>query len=158
MGRVSESDRKMFRQLVKDCMDYGLNTEESIIYISERTGGRNISRSKFFQMKKEIAENEEEIVQERLTEHNRIGFAVKHFEIMDSIEGARRILYRSLIEESRKPMKKRNLFSLSRIAKDILEYSKVIMQLNDDTYDVERAREMRRAARNRADGDEPIVE
>lgn len=156
MGRVSERDRKMFRQLVKDCMTLGLNTEESLTYIRERTGGRNLSRSKFFQMKKEITENEEEIVQERLTEHTRIGFAIKHFEIMDSIEGALRILFRSLIEESMKPIEKRNLFSLSRIAKDILEYSKVIRQLNDDTYDKWRAREMRGSARNRAD--EPVFE
>lgn len=146
----------MFRQLVKDCMTLGLNTEESLTYIRERTGGRNLSRSKFFQMKKEITENEEEIVQERLTEHTRIGFAIKHFEIMDSIEGALRILFRSLIEESMKPIEKRNLFSLSRIAKDILEYSKVIRQLNDDTYDKWRAREMRGSARNRAD--EPVFE
>ena len=143
MGRVSERYRKMVRQAVKDCMTFDLNEEESLIYITKRMGGRKISRSEYYKIKKEISENEEKIVEEMLTEHNRIGFALKHFEIMDSIEGALRILFRSLIEESTKPIEKRNLFSLSRIAKDILEYSKIIGQLNHDTYDIWRAMEMR---------------
>lgn len=93
MGRVSKRDTKMFRQLVQDCMFYGLNEDESLIYIKKRTGGLKISRSNFYNIKKRISENEEEIVQERLTEHGRIGIALKLFEIIDSIERVQTFLF-----------------------------------------------------------------
>ena len=56
----------MLTQLVKDCMLFGLNEYESLFYIEKRTGGRKISRSNFYNIKKRISENEKEVVQERL--------------------------------------------------------------------------------------------
>jgi hypothetical protein len=165
MGRVSESDRKMFRQLVRDCMASDLDTEEALEYIAERTGGRKLSRSKFFDVKKEISKNQEKIVQVRLTEHTRIGFVQVHFEITDGLKDVLKILSTLLHEEFMKPVENRNLILLSRIARDILDYSKFIRQLNIDTPYVKRmkeeisnAREIQREAINRADDDEPVVE
>jgi len=64
-----------------------------------------------------------------------------------------------------KPVENRNLILLSRIARDILDYSKFIRQLNIDTPYVKRmkeeisnAREIQREAINRADDDEPVFE
>lgn len=165
MGRVSERDRNVFRQLLKDCITYDLNENESILYIRKRTGRRKISRSEYYKMKKEISENEEEIAQVRLTEHARIGFALKHFEIMDGIELTLRILFRSLNEESMKPIDKRNLFSLNRIATTILQYAGFLRQLNVDTpfvkrakVEIDKAKEIQKAASNQTDEDEPVFE
>ena len=102
---------------------------ESLIYIKKRTGGLKISRSNFYNIKKRISENEEEIVQERLTEHGRIGIALKLFEIVESIERVQTFLFQSLREEFMKPMEKRNLFSVARIATNILENSKFLRLL-----------------------------
>lgn len=163
MGRISESDRKMFRQLVKDCVTRGLDTEKSLEYATERTGGRKLSRSKFFKLKKEISEDEEKIVQVRLTDHVRIGFVQEHFEIVDGLKDVLKILNKSLHEEFLKPVENRNLLSISRIGKDILDYSLAIKQLNiDTTYlkrmkeELEKAREIQRAAINRAGDDKPV--
>jgi hypothetical protein len=116
-------------------------------------------------MKKEISENEEEIAQVRLTEHTRIGFALKHFEIMDGIELTLRILFRSLNEESMKPIDKRNLFSLNRIATTILQYAGFFRQLNVDTpfvkrmkVEIDKAKEIQKVASNQTDEDEPVFE
>lgn len=159
MGRVSKRDTKMFRQLVQDCMFYGLNEDESLIYIKKRTGGLKISRSNFYNIKKRISENEEEIVQERLTEHGRIGIALKLFEIIDSIERVQTFLFQSLREEFMKPMEKRNLFSVARIATNILENSKFLRLLSIDIpfvkqikAEIDKAREIQRP------DDEPVVE
>lgn len=149
----------MFRQLVQDCMFYGLNEDESLIYIKKRTGGLKISRSNFYNIKKRISENEEEIVQERLTEHGRIGIALKLFEIIDSIERVQTFLFQSLREEFMKPMEKRNLFSVARIATNILENSKFLRLLSIDIpfvkqikAEIDKAREIQRP------DDEPVVE
>ena len=73
----------MLTQLVKDCMLFGLNEYESLFYIEKRTGGRKISRSNFYNIKKRISENEKEVVQERLVHHGRIGVLLKLFETQD---------------------------------------------------------------------------
>jgi hypothetical protein len=159
MGRVSKRDTKMFRQLVQDCMFYGLNEDESLIYIKKRTGGLKISRSNFYNIKKRISENEEEIVQERLTEHGRIGIALKLFEIIDSIERVQTFLFQSLREEFMKPMEKRNLFSVARIATNILENSKFLRLLSIDIPFVKQIRaEIDKAREIQRPDDEPVVE
>ena len=126
MGRVSKRDDKILIQLVKDCMMFGFNEYESLLYIEERIGGHKISRSNFYNIKKRISENEEEVVQERLTHHGRMGFALKAFEILDTIDHSQKILMRSLHEQSMRPGDKKNFFSISRIATNILENGKFI--------------------------------
>jgi hypothetical protein len=83
---MSARDRKILEELVRDCMLYGLSEQESMDYVKRRSVGIRISRSNFYAIKGRISQNEENTLQERLTNHARVGFAVQHFKIMDQIE------------------------------------------------------------------------
>jgi len=98
-------------------------------------------------------------VQERLTEHGRIGIALKLFEMIDSIERVQTFLFQALREEFMKPMEKRNLFSVARIATNILENSKFLRLLSIDIPFVKQIRaEIDKAREVQRPDDEPVVE
>ena len=64
MGMISDKDKKIFSQLVQDCVSYGLNEYESLEYVEKRSGGLAISRSTFYSIKKRISRQKK--VQEAL--------------------------------------------------------------------------------------------
>lgn len=98
-------------------------------------------------------------MKERLTEHGRIGIALKLFEITDSIERVQTFLFQSLREECMKPMEKRNLFSVARIATNILENGKFLRLLSIDIPFVKQIRaEIDKAREIQRPDDEPVVE
>lgn len=89
----------MLNQLVQDCMFYGLSEDESLAYIEKRSGGLTISRSNFYNIKKRISKDKKEKLDERLEEHTRIGYVLKHFGFIDDIERTQKILFRSIFED-----------------------------------------------------------
>ena len=126
MGRVSKRDQKMFTQLIKDCVLYGLNENESIAYIEKRTGGRKISRSKLYVMKKKISKDQERTAQEMLTHHKRIGFVLKHLELEYTIDVVQKNMMRLFLDQFTQGTDSINVFALCRTATNILESSKML--------------------------------
>jgi hypothetical protein len=132
VSSISTRDRKILEELVRDCMLYGLSEQESLDYVQKRAAGIRISRSNFYAIKGRISQNEENTLQERLANHSRVGFAVQHFKIIDQIEDLQKILFQTLMEESSKPSKRKNLFAISRVASNILDNAQALRILNID--------------------------
>ena len=132
MGMVSDRDRKLFEQLVKDCVLYGLNEHESPEYVEKRSGGLKMPRSTFYSIKKRISRNESHMLEQRLSEHTRVGFALNHFNHIRSLENIQKILFQTVIDEYSKPPEERNLFAISRIAGNMLQNIQFLRQLNVD--------------------------
>ena len=99
MGMVSNRDRKIFTQLVRDCILYGLNEMESLEYIEKRSGGVELHRSTLYLIKKRISLHDSNTLEERLNEHIRVGFALKHFNHIAAIENIQKILFKTLADE-----------------------------------------------------------
>ena len=140
MGRVSKREIKILNQLVRDCIFYALNEHESLAYIEQRSGGLKISRSNLYNIKKRISKNEDAVLNGRLEEHTRIGYALNHINWIDDIDRMQKILFQSMHQESSKSAEKKNLFSMSRIATNILENIKFLRLLNIDTPLIQRMR------------------
>jgi hypothetical protein len=160
VGLVSEKDRKIFEQLVSDCILFGLNECESLEYIQKRSGGVTIARSTFYLIKKRISQQESNLFQQRMNEHIRVGFALSHFRYIHSLEYLQKILFKTIAEESSKPSNKINLFGLSRLATNILMNVQFLRQLNIDTpfinqmkTEVNKAKEYERLAEQKINFD-----
>lgn len=133
MGMISHKDKLMFTQLVKDCTLYGLHEKESLEYIEKRSGGVAISRSNYYSIKKKVSKNESNKLQQRLSEHARVGFALSHFRHIEQVRTVQKILFQTLLDESSKPIEKRNLFAMSRISANMLQNIYALRVLNLDT-------------------------
>lgn len=133
MGMISHKDKMMFSQLVKDCALYGLHEKESLEYIEKRSGGVAISRSNYYSIKKKVSKDESNKLQQRLSEHARIGFALSHFRQIEEVHTIQKILFQTLLDESSKPTEKRNLFAKSRISANMLQNIYALRALNLDT-------------------------
>jgi hypothetical protein len=121
VSSMSARDRKILEELVRDSMLFGLSEQESMDYVQRRAVGIRISRSNFYAIKKRISQNEVDTLQQRLINHARVGYALSHFQIIDTIKGIQKILLQSLLMESSKSVEKKNLFAMSRLASSLLE-------------------------------------
>lgn len=118
MGRITEKDRKGLQQLVRDCEILGLTEQESLEYIQKRFG-KEISRSNYYNIKSNLKKKEETIVKNRLDHHSKIKFVEDHFTRIDELEIVQKWLLKTVYEEVSKPIEKRNLTGISKIASNI---------------------------------------
>ena len=132
VGSISTSDRKILEELVRDTMLYGLNERESLMYVRKRAVGISISRANLYNIKKRISHNEVNMLEKRLTNYARVGYALSHFQVIDQIKGMQKILFQTLLEESSKPSEKKNLFAMSRLASNLLDNINALRTLNLD--------------------------
>ena len=138
MASISSRDRKLLEQLVRDCIIYGLDEHESMAYMKKRAGGIPFSRSYYYVIKKRVSEKESSTLQDRLTEHIRVGFALNHFNYIRSIEYIQKILFQTLVDECSKTPEHRNLFAISRVSANMIQTVQFLRQLNIDTPFVNR--------------------
>ena len=132
MSSISARHRKILEELVRDTMLYGLNERESLMYVRKRAVGISISRANLYNIKKRISHNEVNMLEKRLTNHARVGYALGHFQVIDQIKGVQKILFQTLLEESSKPSEKKNLFAMSRLASNLLDNINALRTLNLD--------------------------
>ena len=118
MGRITEKDKKALQQLVRDCEILGLTEQESLEYIQNRFG-REISRSNYYHIKSNLKKNEEEIFKNRLDHHTKIKFVEDHFTRIDELSTLQKMLLKTVYDEVSKPIDKRNLTGISKIASNI---------------------------------------
>jgi len=118
LGRITEKDKKALQQLVRDCEILGLTEQESLEYIQNRFG-REISRSNYYHIKSNLKKNEEEIFKNRLDHHTKIKFVEDHFTRIDELSTLQKMLLKTVYDEVSKPIDKRNLTGISKIASNI---------------------------------------
>ena len=83
-------------------------------------------------IKKRVSENESNTLQERLSDHIRVGFALNHFNHIRSVENIQKILFQTLVDEYLKNPECRNLFAISRVADNMLRNVQFLRQLSID--------------------------
>ena len=118
MGRITNKDKTGLQQLVRDCELLGLNEEEALEYVKERFG-KEISRSNYYSIKSNLKKNEEVIFKNKLDRHTKIQFLIDHFNRISELEIVQKRLLKILHEEVSKPIDKRNLTGISKIASNI---------------------------------------
>ena len=96
MGMVSEKDRKIFEQLVSDCIVFGLNQFESLRIHTKKERRRHDCKEHFLFNKKRISRHESNLFQQRINEHIRVGFALAHFRYIHSLEYLQNYLLKPL--------------------------------------------------------------
>lgn len=118
MGRITKKDKTGLQQLVQDCELLGLNEAEALEYIKQRFG-KDISRSNYYSIKSNLKKNEEKIFKNKLDHHTKIQFLIDHFNRIAELEIVQKTLLKVLNEEASKPIDKRNLTGISKIASNI---------------------------------------
>jgi hypothetical protein len=129
LGRIIEKDKKALQQLVRDCEILGLTEQESLEYILNRFG-REISRSNYYNIKSHLKKNEEEIFKNRLDHHIKIKFVEDHFTRIDEMTSLQKMLLKTIYEELSKPIEKRNLIGISKIASNINDITSTLTVLS----------------------------
>lgn len=69
--------------LVADCVNYGFSEKEALAYIKARLG-RKISTDAYYLRKKQVDSGD--YAQQWLSYFNKVGFVIKHQEIINIIE------------------------------------------------------------------------
>jgi hypothetical protein len=129
---VSKTEQKVLDRLVQDCQLYRFSEVESIRYIEQRNGGKKISRSNLYKIKKRLIENRDGILSERFSEHMRTDYAAAHVEMLDDLARLREILLPLLAKKTDLPSGDVNLSGISKIAAIMLETIKVRRVLSLD--------------------------
>jgi hypothetical protein len=130
MGSKRENRNKILEQLVIDCGRFDFNEKESLNYISDRAGGIGIERTQYYAIKKRIKMNEVKNTQSRLIYHSKSGFLIDHFKRIDEAEHLQSILFKTLHNETSKPVEQQSAFAISKIASNIMANSRLLNEMN----------------------------
>ena len=99
MGSFTNKENELLNVLVSDCINYGISENESLSYIKSRLG-REISADAYYRRKKNI--NSGEYANEWINYFSKVGFVVKHKQVIEVIEGLQQDTLKDyLIEQSR---------------------------------------------------------
>ncbi len=128
MGNFKANENEILNALVSDCINYGFNEREALTYIKSRLGGREISAETYYRRKKQIDSGD--YAKEWLNYFSKIGFVVKHKQIIDVIEMVQQDTLRDYLIEQSKPYEIRNKNEVARLRYEIRENSKLLQELS----------------------------
>lgn len=127
MGNFKANENEILNALVSDTVNYGLNERESLSYIKARFG-REISAETYYRRKKQIDSGD--YAKEWLNYFSKIGFVVKHKQIIDVIEMVQQDTLRDYLIEQSKPYEIRNKNEVARLRYEIRENAKLLQELS----------------------------
>jgi hypothetical protein len=105
MGNLSDKENQILNPLVADCVNYGFNEKEALAYIRARLG-REISSDVYYKRKKTVDRGE--YAKEWLSYYSRVGFLVKHKQIIEVVEMVQKYTIKDYLIEQNKPYERRN--------------------------------------------------
>jgi hypothetical protein len=127
MGSFTKREKEMLMALVADCINYGFTEKEALTYIKERLG-KKISKDAYYRRKKIVDSGS--YAKEYLSYFTRIGFVIKHMQIIEAIEMVQKDTIRDYILERDKPEEIRNKNEIRQLRYDIRENSKLLRELS----------------------------
>jgi hypothetical protein len=130
MGNRRNTRLLTLEQLVIDSSRFGFNEQEALSYIESRTGGKGIARSRYYQIKEKLSQNEFKDCKNRMAYHSKAGFVINHFKRMAELEHLQSILFKAMYNETSKPVKDQSLFAISKLASNIGSVSQLLVYLN----------------------------
>ena len=127
MGNFTLKENKILDALVADSVNYGFSEKEALSYIEIRLG-REISAETYYRRKKKIDSGDH--AKEWLNYFTKIGFVVKHQEIIKTIEMIQKDTIRDYLMENSKSLETRNKNEISKLRYEIRENSKLMQELS----------------------------
>jgi hypothetical protein len=126
-GSFKANENEILTALVADCINYGFTEKESLTYIKSRIG-REISAETYYRRKKQIDSGN--YASEWLNYFTKVGFVVKHKEIIDVIEMVQHDTLKDYLNEQSKPFELRNKYEVSKLRYEIRENAKLLQELS----------------------------
>ncbi|MGI9012483.1 MAG: hypothetical protein ACR2F1_15035 [Nitrososphaeraceae archaeon] len=127
MGSFTKSGKEILIALVSDCINYGFTEKEALTYIKDRLG-KEISKDAYYRRKKIVDSGR--YAKEYLSYFTRIGFVVKHMQIIEVIEMIQKDTIRDYLAEKDKPEEIRNKNYIRQLRYEIRENAKLLQELS----------------------------
>ena len=126
-GSFKAREIEALKTLVSDCVNYGLTEKQALMYIKARLG-KEISKKTYYQRKKEVDTGES--ANEWLSFFTKVGFVIKHKQIIEVIETVQKdTLQDYLIEQSRNHDDK-DKHEIRQLRYEIRENAKLLQELS----------------------------
>ena len=113
--------------LVADTVNYGLSEKESLSYIKSRFG-KEISNNAYYSRKRKVDSGE--YASQWLNYFTKVGFVVKHKEIIDVIEMVQQDTLKDYLNEKSKPFELKNKNEIAKLRYEIRENAKLLQELS----------------------------
>ena len=126
MGNFTEQENKILLALVADTVNYGLSENESLSYIKKRFG-KEISSNAYYSRKRKVDSGD--YAQTWLNYFSRIGFVVKHKQIIEVIEGLQQDTLKDYLIENSKSYEIKNKNEISKLRYEIRDSAKLLQEL-----------------------------
>ena len=128
MGSFKANENEIINSLVADCVNYGFTEKESLSYIKARLGGKEISAETYYRRKKNIDSGN--YANEWLNYFSKIGFVVKHKQIIEVVEKMQQDTLKDYFVENNKSFEIRNKNEVSKLRYEIRENCKLMQELS----------------------------
>ena len=126
MGSFTNKENKILNSLVADCINYSLSEKEALSYIKTRLD-REISPDAYYRRKKNIDSGN--YANEWMSYFSRVGFVVKHKQIIEVVEGLQQDTLKDYLIEKSKPLEIKNKNEISKLRYEIRESAKLLQEL-----------------------------
>ena len=126
MAQFSKKDKQAVQALINDCVNYGFSQNESLAYVKARFG-KEISVGTYYKFKKNIDNGT--YSQQWLNYFTRIGFVIKHQQIIEVIEMVQKDTIRDYLIEQNQTGEDRSQFNVRSLRTDIRENAKLLQEL-----------------------------
>ncbi len=128
MGNFTQKEKQVLMPLVADTVNYGFTEKEALAYIKARLG-RPISPHTYYRRKKEVDSGE--YANQWMSYFSRVGFVIKHQQIIEVVEMVQKDTIRDyLIEQNKQPAERRNLDLIQKLRYEIRENAKLLQELS----------------------------
>jgi hypothetical protein len=128
LGNFKANENEILTALVSDCVNYGFTEREALSYIKVRLGGKEISAETYYRRKKQVDSGE--YAQTWLNYFTKVGFVVKHKEIIDVVEMVQKDTIRDYLIEQSKPSELKNKNEIANYRYEIRENAKLLQELS----------------------------
>jgi len=127
LGQFTARENQLLLPIVADCVNFGFTEKEALAYIKSRFG-KEISTKAYYDRKKKVDSGE--YAKEWLSYFTKIGFTVKHKQILDTIEMVQQDTIRDYLIEQNKPPQIKDKSEIQRLRYDIRENAKLLQELS----------------------------
>ncbi|MGB9168904.1 MAG: hypothetical protein WCB31_08255 [Nitrososphaeraceae archaeon] len=127
MGNFTDKENQILMPLVADCVNYGYSEKEALSYIKARLG-REISTHAYYVRKKLVDSGH--YAKEWLNYFTRVGFVVKHKQIIEIIEMLQKDSIRDYLIEQAKPHGQKDIDLIQKLRYEIRENCKIMQELS----------------------------
>jgi hypothetical protein len=128
LGNFKANENEIINSLVSDCVNYGFTEKESLSYIKSRLGGKEISAETYYRRKKQVDSGN--YANEWMSYFSKIGFVVKHKQIIEVVEMVQKDTIRDYLIEQSKSYEIKNKNEVSKLRYEIRENCKLMQELS----------------------------